>query len=188
MASGPHTPLGEPITSAAAAAFQASDPLTWHLSYWLNIEVIGQSLDEDAVLMAARIDREGRLITNAAFRTTLQNAWHPFQAAHRALYEQRWAACDLTDPHSYAYLRDLARLLTDKGQKMRGYLALLEEDRDQAHRDGNDKKEQDAKAWIARVELALQGEETRDAEARRQLAESEPQAPYPWGEDGAGRR
>lgn len=167
----PHTPLGEPITSAAAAQFHGSDRLTWHLSYWLNIEVIGRSLGEDPVLMAARIDREGRLMADAAFRTTLQNAWYAFQDAHRAHYMQHWARSSLADAHSKAYPCDLARMLTRKRRKMHAYQHQLAADRDRACHEGNQSKELSTASLMARIEDALQREESRDAEARIQLAQ-----------------
>ena len=65
----------------ASSLFQS--PVQWHLTYWLNVSVVGLLRGEDALLMAVRIESEFLHIANAQTRFSVERAWGEFQKKYR---------------------------------------------------------------------------------------------------------
>lgn len=118
---GPQTPFGEPIVDEDSASQKAEDPVKWHLKYWLNLFVVGINRGEDDGLMNARIDWEHVNIANEAFKKDLRFSWFDFQTENEDRYILEWEHI-IGGEKLHAYIRDLNRMLVNKGQKMRDYL------------------------------------------------------------------
>lgn len=130
------TPLGEPMDQASASE-RARDPLTWHLRYWLNLDIIAALRDEDVVLTGIRIDMEHEKIADPMFQIQLRTAWRQFQIDHLRASMLRWIQKTLDDQEAQKYVRDLDRMLVDKGLKMQARIRRMEHDMDESARTGH---------------------------------------------------
>ncbi|MCJ1422814.1 hypothetical protein MMC29_000694 [Sticta canariensis] len=115
------TPLGEPMSSLSGFLLPKS-PVKWHLNYWLNIAVVAALRGEDKALLAIRVEREFRNIANVETRKSVQQAWVSFYQTNSVVYELNWLHKTLASSEAQVYLRDIDRMLVNKGQKTRDYL------------------------------------------------------------------
>ncbi|MCJ1425143.1 hypothetical protein MMC29_003031, partial [Sticta canariensis] len=127
------TPLGEPM-SLLAGFLLTTDPVSWHLQYWLNIEVVGVLRGEDVTLMAVRVENELRSIERAQIRDGVQRAWGDFHRNNTEKYLEEWLHRTLASEEAQPFLRDIDRMLVDKEQKTRDYVAEMELDLVDWHR------------------------------------------------------
>lgn len=147
----------------ASTSERARDPLAWHLRYWHNLDIIAALRDEDIVLTGIQIDMEQEKTADPALRTQLRTAWRQFQTDHLEASMWHWTQKTLDDPDAQTYVRDLDRMLVDKGPKLRARIHRVERDMDECARSG------DFPAVIRRLNLhrlarhRLHKEETRDA-------------------------
>lgn len=119
------TPLGEPMDQASALLL-ADDPLAWNLQYWLDIGIIAIIRGEDMLLTRVRTEIERGKIPDPALRTQIDDAWGQFQKDNRENCFWKWTQMTLQSPEAKPYLRDIDRMLTDKGRKVRCYLERME--------------------------------------------------------------
>lgn len=123
--SGSRTPLGEPIDKLSAF-YLAYDPLTWHLNYWLSLEVVGVLRGEDPMLMALRVEREMLCLPDQELKAALHLARKSHWRAYKEESERHWPRMTLWSDESKCLLRDIDRMLQNKSQKTRGYLLYTE--------------------------------------------------------------
>lgn len=163
----PLTPLGEPISHTPSAQLLASDPLTWHLHYWLSIGVLGMLRGENPLLMAFRTDIEHyNKIKDVEFRIRLVEAWRTYRQVHLPYFRQQWERLTLESEEAKPYLRDIDRMLVNKGAKAREYLCRIENMMISILRDGQIESARWLFDIIARVYQRLEEEEKADEEAR----------------------
>lgn len=120
------TPLGEQMSLASCRA-QRADPVKWHLEYWLHLAVVAVYKGQNNLLTFARIDREHCIYENAPVRDSVRNRWFQFQAENKENFQRYWDVVTTNSPQAQPFLRDLTRMLVNKGLKMREYLERLEE-------------------------------------------------------------
>lgn len=119
--SDPQTPLGEPISESCASSL-AEDSLRWHLQYWLVLSVIDTLRGEDSMLIAFSIELEHYKIRDQQLRTRLVDAWKMYRLVNYASCSRYWTRLTVESDRAKPYLRDLDRMLVDKGTKTRRYL------------------------------------------------------------------
>lgn len=114
--------------SLLAGFILTSDPVQWHLQYWLNIEVVGVLRGEDITLMAFRVENEIRNIERAQIRDGVHQAWGDFHRNNTQRYQLEWQQKTLASQEAQPYLRDIDRMLVNKEQKTRDYVHQMERD------------------------------------------------------------
>lgn len=162
----PLTPLGEPISHTPSAHLLASEPLKWHLHYWLSIDVLGMLRGENPLLMAFRTDIEHYKIKDVEFRIRLVEAWRTYRQVHRPYFRLQWERLTLESEEAKPYLRDIDRMLVNKGAKAREYLRRIENMMISILRDGQIESARWLSDIIAQVYQKLEDEEKADEEAR----------------------
>lgn len=121
----------------ASASRRARDPLTWHLQYWLDLDIIALLRNEDGILTGIRIDMEQEKIADTALKNQLQNGRKQFQRDNLDAYMRHWHQKTLDDEEAQKYVRDLDRMLVDRGPKMRAYIRLMEMEMNEYGRTGD---------------------------------------------------
>lgn len=162
------TPLGEPMNEASALE-QTEDPISWHLRYWLSLAVIATIRGEDIILTGIRIDMEIEKLANTEIKTRVRNARRPFQKNNLEGYTWYWTQRTLDDDHAQKYMRDLDRMLVDKGRKMREYIRDLEMQMDEYARERNFRRVFVCLGLHSLAKKRLQKEEEREARVRNGL-------------------
>lgn len=119
------TPLGEPIDKLSAFHL-AYDPLTWHLNYWLSLEVVGVLRGEDPMLMALRVEREMLCLPDQELKAALHTARKPHWKTYKEESERHWPRMTLWSDECKSLARDINRMLEYKSQKTREYLLYME--------------------------------------------------------------
>lgn len=162
------SPLGAPL-SRASASFLARDPLTWHLVYWLSIWVVGNLRGEDETLMAFRIEIEHYGILDHEFQLQLLSAWDQYAIANRAPFTLHWMHLTAEGEAAKPFLRDIDRMLINKGLKARTYLYRLEMRLLTKMRLVQIETAKDQFENLIGLYRKLQEEETADAQAQNRL-------------------
>lgn len=162
------TPLGEPMNEASALE-RTEDPISWHLRYWLSIAVIACLRGEDIILTGIRIDMELDKIAHTEIKTRVRNARKPFQKDNMEGYKWYWTQKTLDDQDAQKYVRDLDRMLVDKGQKMSECIRDIEMKMDEYARDRNFERVFTSLAIYSLIKKRMQKEEQRDTKIRNGL-------------------
>ena len=147
-------------------ALLADDPLTWHLRYWLSLAVIGLLRGEDAVLMNFRIEMEHFKIRDLELRDALIIDWRTYRVANYAACQEHWGQQTLESEEAMPYLRDIDRMLVDKGRKARDHLRRLESAMGSFLRAREIDIARAMVEKIAQIYQKLEEEETLDEQAR----------------------
>lgn len=100
-------------------------PLAWHLDYWLSLTVIGILRGEDPMLTFLRVEIEHSKMSDQEMKSRLYDAWNQYLIAHIETHLQFWNLITLESRAAKRYLRDLDRMLVDKGAKARTYLGQV---------------------------------------------------------------
>lgn len=166
------TPLGELFIDLDSFWHHEEDPLAWHLDYWLNIGVIGMVLGEDPLLMNARIDMEHHKIRDRELRDQISNAWTAYTLANGYQYRTYWEGQTLEDDVGQAYLRDIARMLEDRKNKMRDSLRGHGTFMNKLLQMGDVMGATETSYIISEIHSKLQQDEVRQAEAIKELQTS----------------
>ena len=167
----PKTPLGEPMDQESASIL-ASDPVEWHLQYWLAIAIIAIMRGEDPVLTVIRIDIEVHKMADTEIRTGIQRSWKKYRLENGEQCQRYFSAFPKPTEEVNQYLRDIDRMLVDKGEKTRDHLEKAEREMFTLIRERNYDTARIYSVNIARVYRHLQEEETREARATNQLPNS----------------
>lgn len=165
----PRTPLGEPLEYFTELLL-ATDPVKWHVQYWFDLFLSGVMQGVDATLMLLRIEIEQTKISNQ-FGIEVRRAWKCHRTGNHEGFPV--SVSDYLRDFSeidQRFLRDLDRLLADKGPKTRIYLHQLEGLMINSVRDGNISKSCVFCEKLSTLWLRLREEEIADAIAliRRQ--------------------
>ena len=128
------TPLGEPIDQDSAS-FLARDPIMWHMQYWFSLYLIGVLYGDDPILLSLRIEIEIDKIPQGEVATELRSVWIERKRAdegeHQPLIVIPEPLCyfeeeTLETEAGKRCLRDIDRMLVNKGKKTRTYLRHME--------------------------------------------------------------
>lgn len=149
-----------------SALFLARCPLAWHLEYWLSLTVIGILRGEDAMLMFLRVEIEHSKMADQEMKSRLDDAWNQHLIAHIETHMQLWNLISLESGAAKRYLRDLDRLLVDKGAKARTYLGQMESLMLDDVRAGRVGRAREILEMLGQIYQRLQAEERDEAEAR----------------------
>lgn len=139
------TPLGEPIDQNSVS-FLAKDPIMWHMQYWFGLYLIGVLRGEDPMLLALRIEIEIDKMPEGEVAIELRGVWierkRVNEGEHQPLIVLPEPLCHfeeatLETEAGKRCLRDMDRMLVNKGEKTRIYLRHLETLLDAAVQAGN---------------------------------------------------
>lgn len=165
------TPLGEPMNQESASIL-ALDPVEWHLQHWLAIAIIAIMRGEDPVLTVIRIDIEVHKMADTEIKTGIQSGWKKNRLENGEQCQRYFSAFPKPTEEVNQYLRDIDRMLADKGQKTRDYLEKAEKEMFILIRERRFDTARIYSANIARVYRHLQEEVAREARATNQLPNS----------------
>lgn len=112
--------------SSLSGFLLTQSPVEWHLNYWLNIAVVATIRGEDKALTAIRVEYELCNIANVQTRKSVQQAWVSFYQTNSVGCGLKWLHKTLASREAQVYLRDIDRMLVNKGQKTREYLYKVE--------------------------------------------------------------
>lgn len=118
------TPLGEPMNQTSVLSL-AEDPVRWHLQYWLVLSVVGMIRGEDPILLGFRIEIEQYKIHDQGLKNQVVRAWKPYQLVNHENCYRQWGRLALENEEVKPFLRDIDRMLVDKGPKTREFLQQL---------------------------------------------------------------
>lgn len=138
------------------------NPLGWHMEYWLALGSVGILRGEDPLLMSFRIEMEHdkmHPMLKEGFRAT----WNEFRAKNDAKYQRHWTQMSLESDEAKCHIRDIDRMLVNKGQKARKYLDGIETRMDIALHESRFDEARQLFQGLTKVYAKLQEEETRDA-------------------------
>ncbi|MCJ1262884.1 hypothetical protein MMC22_002754 [Lobaria immixta] len=119
------SPLGEPIDDIESMILFGV-PRMWHMRYWLDIYAIEVLRGEDEMLMSLRINIEQHKIPDQELKSQVQTEWITELRNRAEDRLQNWSEKTLESEEAQPYLRDIDRMLVDKGRKARDYLRLIE--------------------------------------------------------------
>lgn len=101
------------------------DPVRWHLQYWLVLSVVGMIRGEDPILLGFRIEIEQYKIHDQGLKNQVVRAWNPYQLVNHENCYRQWGRLALENEEVKPFLRDIDRMLVDKGPKTREFLQQL---------------------------------------------------------------
>lgn len=160
----PRTPLGEPLEFFTELLL-AADPVEWHMQYWFDLFLSGVMRGVDATLMLLRIEIEQTKISDQ-LGIEVRRAWRCYRTGNHdgfpvsvSDYLRNFGEVE------QRFLRDLDRLLADKGPKMRIYLYQLEKLMINSVRDGKISESCAVCEKLTTLWLRLREEEIADAVA-----------------------
>ncbi|MCJ1263485.1 hypothetical protein MMC22_003355 [Lobaria immixta] len=158
----PRTPLGEPLEFFTELLL-AADPVEWHMQYWFDLFLSGVMRGVDATLMLLRIEIEQTKISDQ-LGIEVRRAWR----CHRTGNHDGFPVSVSDYLRSFGeveqrFLRDLDRLLADKGPRTRIYLYQLEKLMVNSVRDGKTSESCAVCEKLTTLWLRLREEEIADA-------------------------
>lgn len=154
------TPLGG-LLSQYSAARQFQNPLLWHMTYWLDLGVVGVLHGQDPVLMAFRIRMEQEKM-DPWLKDGFRRTWKQYRTRNLEECVEYWVR--IATVEAKGYLGDIDRMLVNKAQKARNQLILQEELMHKALRELRFHKASKLFMGIVNVYEKLVEEETRDAQ------------------------
>lgn len=119
--------------------------------------------------MNARIDMEHHNIRDRELRAQIRNAWTAFYLANGDQYRRYWEERTLEDDEGQAYLRDIARMLIDKKNKMRDSLRGHGMLMNKLLQEGDVEEATRTSYIISQLHSKLQQDEVRHAEGVKEL-------------------